>query len=622
MHRRLALLLSATAACAHAPVTAPKEVPLTFVGDPHSYANPAEARVTHLQLDLVPDFNAKVMHSTAVLSIEAAADAQAIVLDTRGLAIESVTDETGLPLEHALGPNDALLGQPLTVQIGPTVRKIAIRYHTSPDAAAFLWLEPEQTSGKKSRFLFTQGESLLTRTWIPLQDTPQIRVTYEARITVPKGLVAVMSAAKVGEAKDTFAFEMKEPIPSYLIALAIGDLAFRSLGPRSGIYADPAVIDAAASEFRDLEKMIAAAEKAYGPYRWGRYDLMVLPPSFPYGGMENPRVTFASPTVIAGDRSLVALIAHELAHSWSGNLVTNATWSDLWLNEGLTVYIERRISETLYGTDFREMIEALGRDALDTELTEIGNDPSKASLHPDLQGKDPDDNVSAISYEKGALFFELLEHQTGRESLDAFLKRYFDRFAFKSMTTDRFVELVKSDLLKNDPAALGALDLDTWIHGTQLPPNAPKFTSKRLERVDADLARFSSTGALPPTDPKSRYGALEWMYFLRRLPKPVSVEHCRSLDAAFHLTDTKNAELRLEWLRVAVASRYDAAVKTIDEFLQNQGRQILVLPLYKDLLASGWGAPLAERAYAKARPFYHALTRVVVEDAFAKAPHN
>jgi leukotriene-A4 hydrolase len=624
-----ALALLGSIACASGGQTksaasAPKKEAIAFVADPHSFSRPEEARVTHVALDLRPDFEAKVMHGTAVLTIEAKPDAQKIVLDTKHLSIESVTDETGLPLEHDLGPEDPLLGSALSVALGPAVRTLAIRYHTAPDAAAFLWLEPEQTPGKKHKFLFTQGQSILTRTWIPLQDSPQVRATYEARVTVPKGLTAVMSAERKkadGQDSSTFAFAMTEPIPSYLIALAAGDLVWRSLGPRTGVYADPAMIDAAAHELADVEKMVAAAETLYGPYRWGRYDMLLLPPSFPYGGMENPRVTFASPTIIAGDRSLIALIAHELAHAWSGNLVTNATWSDLWLNEGITVYIERRISEQLYGPDYREMIEALGRDSLDTELQEMGLDSWKARLHPDLQGKDPDDNVTAVPYEKGALLMELLEREIGRGRLDAFLKRYFDRFAFHSMTTDGFVELMKRDLFANDPETPAKIDLDGWISQPGIPANAPALASKRLERVVSEVDAFAKSGALPSTskDPKARYGALEWMYFFRKLPKAIPVDRLAAIDRAFHFSESTNAELRFEWLRIAVANRYEPALKTIESFLESQGRQILVLPLYKDLLATEWGAPIAQRAYGRARPFYHALTRVAVEDAFTKA---
>src|SRR5690606_15890638 len=295
--------------------------------DIHSYARPVEARVTHVELDLTADFEARRLAGTATLDIAREAGADSVVLDVKTLEIEAVTTPDGHPLPYAFGPEDPILGRALAVKLPDGVDRIVIRYATSPDAAAVQWLEPAQTAGKRRPFLFTQGQAILTRTWIPTQDSPGIRQTYSARIVVPEGLRAVMSAEMLtpdGEPVEgrrgvrAYRFRMSEPIPPYLIALAIGELEFREVGPRTGVYAEPPAIEAAAAEFAELEEMLAAAERLYGPYRWGRYDVLVLPPSFPFGGMENPRLTFATPTVLAGDRSLVSLVAHELAHSWSG----------------------------------------------------------------------------------------------------------------------------------------------------------------------------------------------------------------------------------------------------------------------------------------------------------------
>ncbi len=353
------------------PLPASATAPITYEPDIHSYAQPALARVKHVDLDLTADFSARTLSGTATLDVTGQAGATQIILDVKNLDVRSVADSSGNALPFALGADDAIKGQPLTVTLpafeNGRTQKIVVSYATRPDAAALQWLTPAQTAGGERPFLFSQGQAILTRTWVPTQDSPGIRQTYSARITVPDDLKAVMSAEMLtpdgeaaSEGRHTYRFRMTNPVPPYLIALAVGDLAFASEGDRVGVWTEPSRLDAAKTEFSEMGQLVDAAEALYGPYRWGRYDLLILPPSFPFGGMENPRLTFATPTVVAGDKSLVSLVAHELAHSWSGNLVTNATWSDIWLNEGTTTYFENRIMEAVYGKDRALMLQVLG----------------------------------------------------------------------------------------------------------------------------------------------------------------------------------------------------------------------------------------------------------------------
>jgi aminopeptidase N len=445
-----AAAIAACLACSSAPDPGPRaetaEVQQGAV-DVHSFARPAEARVTHVALDLRADMQAHELRGTATLTVGRRAGATELVLDTRDLEIEKVTDGGSAVLERGLGDADPIKGQPLTVKLGDRDGPVVITYKTRPTAAALQWLAPEQTAGKRQPYLFSQGQAILTRTWIPTQDSPGIRQTYSAKITVPAPLRAVMSAEHVSEpaagssGERTFEFRMTNPVPPYLIALAIGDIADKAIGPRTAVYTEPSGLDRAASEFVDLERMVEAAERLAGPYRWGRYDLLVLPPSFPFGGMENPRLTFATPTVIAGDRSLVSLVAHELAHSWSGNLVTNATWSDFWLNEGITTYLEARIMEEVYGKERADMLRVLGRRDLDAEVARLsGPSAHDTILHIDLAGRDPDEGSTDIPYEKGSLFLQTIEAAVGRERFDTFLRSYFDRHAFQSITSAVFLD--------------------------------------------------------------------------------------------------------------------------------------------------------------------------------------
>lgn len=589
--------------------------------DIHSFARPEQARVTHVSVDLRADFQAHTLAGTATLDVQAAPGADEIVLDTRDLEVQRVTDGAGRPIPWELGAADSVLGRPLTVGLAPGTRKIAIQYRTSPQAGALQWLTPEQTAGKRHPFLFSQGQAILTRTWIPTQDSPGIRQSYDARITVPAELTAVMSAdmltpqGEPAEGGRAFRFRLDTPIPPYLIALAVGDLAFRATGPRTGVWTEPSVLDRAANELAELEKFVDAAEALYGPYRWGRYDVLVLPPSFPFGGMENPRLTFATPTILAGDRSLVSLVAHELAHSWSGNLVTNATWSDFWLNEGFTSYFENRIMEALYGRERAAMLASLGWQELQGEIETVGgmNHPD-TRLHIDLAGRDPDSGMTEIPYEKGATFLRTLEQAVGRERWDAYLRSYFDRHAFQPMTTELFLADLRANLIRGDAALEQRLALDEWVSGTGIPSNAVHVESDAFSRVEAQAQRFLS-GTPASQLATAQWSTQEWQHFLGALPRGLTPAQLGDLDRAFRLSQQGNGEILFAWLQIAVRHRYEPAVPALEHFLTSQGRRKFVRPLFVSLMAEGdWGQSLARRIYAQARPGYHPVTAGSVDE--------
>jgi aminopeptidase N len=586
--------------------------------DIHSFAQPEKARVTNVSLDLTPDFSTHQLRGIARLAIQRGQNPDSIVLDTRDLTIKSVKDSRGGPLGFKVGATDKLIGAPLAIALPQQGDTIAIEYETSPGAAAVQWLAPEQTSGGKLPFLFTQGEAILTRSWVPTQDSPGIRQTYDAMIHVPVGMRAVMSAEHVGAEgeKDanglaTYSFRLDKPVPPYLLALAVGDIAFRPIGKNTGVYAEPAVADKAASEFAEVDQMIAAAEKLYGPYRWGRYDILVLPPSFPFGGMENPRLTFATPTVLAGDRSLVSLIAHELAHSWSGNLVTNATWADFWLNEGFTVYLESRIMEELRGKPYADMLRVLGRQDMEAAVKDAGGPQSPATrLHLDLAGKDPDEATSNIAYEKGAAFLQTVESVVGRQRLDAFLRDYFDHFAFQPMSADRMLAYMKEKLLT--PAEVDRINVQAWIYEPGIPSNIPPVHSAAFAAVDSLVARWKN-GAAASTLNTAKWSTHEWVHFLRALPDTVQANRLGDLDNTFHLSSSGNSEILFAWLEIAIRNRYQPAFAALERFLTSQGRRKFVRPLYADLAKSEWGRAMAMNIYRRARPTYHSVTSTSVD---------
>ncbi|HEY0143471.1 MAG TPA: M1 family metallopeptidase [Thermoanaerobaculia bacterium] len=577
--------------------------------DPHSYARPDQVAVDHLALDLNVDFAQKQLAGTATLRLKRNdSGAKTVILDTRDLTIKRVTLQPGgAEAKYSLRPAQGTFGSALEILINPDTTGVAVEYASSPGAGALQWLEPAMTAGKKHPFLLSQSQAILARTWVPIQDSPSVRFTYDATVRVPKELLAVMSAENPQQknADGIYRFKMPQPVPAYLLAIAVGDLEFRAFDGRSGVFAEPSVVDAAAKEFVDTPKMMTAAEELYGPYRWGRYDLLVLPPSFPYGGMENPRLTFLTPTVIAGDRSLVSLIAHELAHSWSGNLVTNATWNDFWLNEGFTTYFEHRIIEKLYGREYSEMLWALGVTEVKTELATLP--PGDQHLYIDLTGRDPDE-APGIVYEKGALFLRRIEEAVGREPFDAFLREYFASHAFQSMDTRRFLEYLREKL----PAADQKVALNEWINGPGLPKSTPVPRSETFAKVEAQAKGFAAGTVAASAIPVANWSSHERVHFIQSLPK-VTPEQMAQLDAAHRFTESGNMEVLSTWLERSVDSRYKAAYPAIERFLTQQGRRKFLRPLYTKMMANPEDVEFARRVYAAARPSYHPVSQGTID---------
>ena len=595
---------STTSSDAAAPATAEIKSGVDY----HSLSNPGEMKVTHLDLDLTADFDAKRLKGSVTLTFDKlAADASELVLDTRDLDIQSVS-ANGESLAFTLDEADPELGAALRIQVPDGINQVTVSYQTSPQASGVQWLTPAQTAGKQHPFLFTQAQAVHARSFIPLQDSPQVRVTYTAKIKTPEELLAVMSASNDPDTPrdGEYDFTMPQPIPSYLIALAIGDLQFKAMGERTGVYAEPALLDAAAEEFEDTESMLEVTEQTYGAYSWDRYDLLILPPSFPFGGMENPRLSFITPTVIAGDKSLVSLIAHELAHSWSGNTVTNATWRDLWLNEGFTTYLTYRIMEMVYGHDRYRKEAVLGYQDLTDDVAALPENDEILAI--DLRGRNPDDVFSNIPYEKGALFLRELEQKVGRAEFDKFLVNYFQHFAFKSITTDEFVAYLDKTLLADHADKLDKARIQEWIFTPGIPVGAPVPTSDAFELIDQARSNFLA-GEVPASSINTQSWTVhEWLYFLNNMPEALTDAQLAALDEAFNLTQSSNNEIAHSWLMIAVKNNYEPAYERLYSYLVSIGRNKLVKPLYQALSQTEEGKAFAKKAFEEAKPGYHPLT--------------
>lgn len=590
--------------------------------DPHSYFDPEQPIVEHLYWKVFVDFANERIHGSSKLKLPEGVSG-VLDLDTDGLDIATVKSEEGFNVRYELGEADPVLGRRMRLHLPEGIDSVLIEYETSPDSAALQWLSPTQTEGKTHPFLFSQCQPHHARAMVPLQDSPAVRIPYEAEVTIPDKLTAVMSAGPVefrpgaAPGTKTFVFKMPQPIPSYLLALAVGHLASKDLSGRSRLWSEPETLEKGAWEFAGIEEMIEKAEAIFGPYEWERYDMLILPPSFPYGGMENPRLTFLTPTLLAGDRSLVHVVAHELAHSWTGNLITNATVNDFWLNEGFTVWAERRILEAIHGRDYAAMAWAIGGQGLKGAIERFGIDSPYTKLKTDLWGKDPDDVYSEIPYEKGARFVALLEATVGRESFDRFIGRYIENFKFTSITTEEFLDFLEEEL----PGLSEKVNAHEWIYETGLPSNTPTFTSVRLQWI-LDLSGGWKEGKRPSLEAVASWIPEELLIYLQNLPRLMSEEECRWLDNTFKLTGQGNYEILVEWLTIAASSNYAPAFDRIREVLTTVGRMKYIRPLYKALGGHLESSELGREVFAAVKESYHSLTRRVAAEEIQNYPED
>ncbi|KNA14103.1 hypothetical protein SOVF_110340 [Spinacia oleracea] len=606
--------------------------------DPHSYTDSTHPFTTHIALSLYFDFSSSIIHSSALLSLSSPHTGD-LSLDTRALSITSVVDaETLTPIPFSLSSEiDSIKGALLTVSLSNQARFL-ISFETSPNSSALQWLSPPQTFNKTSPFVYTQCQAIHARSIFPCQDTPAARIKYSAKINIPRTLSAVMSARHVerrvptaGEAGSACddsiwcaenrvveEFVMEQPIPPYLFAFAVGEISHREVGPRTRVYAEsvPSVLDAAATEFAGTEDMIRQGEKLFGPYDWERFDLLVLPPSFPYGGMENPRMVFLTPTVIKGDATGAQVVAHELAHSWTGNLITNKNNEHFWLNEGFTTYAERRIVEVVQGEDRAALNIGIGWKGLNDEMERFKDNMEFTKLKTQQEGVDPDDVYSQVPYEKGFQFLWRIERQIGRPAFDEFLKKYISTFKFQSIDTETFLVFLK----ENIPGIEKEINLELWTEGTGIPPDALAPESKLYTQI-VSLAYEFRNGRMPKEDEVADWGGQEWELYLEFLPKSVEASQISALDARYQLAESKDYEVKVAFLQLAISSGCRDYYGEVEKTLKEVGRMKYLRPLYT-YLVQGPGKEeekiLAKRVFAENRACYHPIAQGVVEAILSK----
>jgi aminopeptidase N len=590
--------------------------------DYFSFANTDQFVTQHLELDLTVDFDAQELRGSATLAMRKLdSNATEIILDTRDLRISGaqvlLDGGESAAAEFSFGESDKIKGTPLVLTLPDAAESatefgLRLEYATSPDSTALQWLPPELTAGGKHPLMFSQSQTIHARSWVPLQDTPAVRATYEATIKTPPELLAVMSADNdpLTPRRGEYHFDMPQPIPSYLVAIAVGNIFFVPLGEQTGVYAEPELLDRSVFEFADTQEMLEQAEKLFGPYEWSRYDLLVLPPSFPFGGMENPRLSFITPSLLAGDRSLVSVIAHELAHSWSGNLVTNATWRDQWLNEGMTSYLESRLMEVIYDKDRVDEERVLLYRELLLDLETVP--AALQALAPRLDDGDPDDFQGTIHYNKGQLFLQYLENAFGREAFDRFLFSYFDRYAFQTITTEHFLDYLDENLLQAETSKVSREEAEQWLYQPGLPADAPVPHSATLNAVEA-LATAWAQGKIDVAEiPVQGWSPQATVHFINSLPADLVNERLAELDAGLGFSATRNAEIGRTWFIQVAQRRHTAAYEQLEQHLNRYGRGRLIEPVYLALAQNGTDLELAQEMFAGARDTYHPLTESAI----------
>lgn len=586
------------------------------VTDVFSQSNFGKVKSSSFHLDLVVDFEKKTLKGSVNHQIVNARNVDQIIFDTKDLKIQKVILNDEIEVDFKLKESNGILGQALEIPINKKTYSVNIFYETDSLSEALMWLDPAQTLGKKKPFLFTQGEAILTRSWIPCQDAPSNRITYTADIKCDSSLLPVMSASNNFEKNDKgeYYFEMNQSVPTYLVALAVGDLVFEKIGDRTGVFAEPKILNKSIKEFSEVEKMIDAAEAIYGPYKWGRYDILVMPPSFPFGGMENPKLTFVTPTIIAGDKSLTTLIAHELAHSWSGNLVTNSTWDDFWLNEGFTVYVENRIMESLKGKDRANLLFSIRAEKFTQDINDImaGPHPEDTKLKLNLAGRDPDDGMTSIAYVKGALFLKSIEEKVGREKFDVFVKLYFDTHNFQSVSSEEFISYLYYFLLEPNDIKF---NVEEWVYEKGIPNNSIEYESDHFIQVEKFVKKINvDTRADTLYLDSLNWSTQEWVHFINEIPNNGYAKFLRSMDIVYSLKDCGNSEIMAAWYVKAIENQYKDIRSAMAEFLIKVGRRKFVKPIYKAMTKTENDLEFAKLVYNLARPNYHYITYNTIDE--------
>ncbi|OLN87027.1 Leukotriene A-4 hydrolase-like protein 2, partial [Colletotrichum chlorophyti] len=619
------------------------------VTDINTNCNFKDVVTKHTKLELTIDFDRRILTGQTAIHLEVRIESLSeVILDTSFLAIKEVSEVScdGSLAKWTLNPPQDANGSPLRIELGKKyglgeTLELRLSFETTQETTGLQWFGRSQTDDKRYPFMckfwacldqvianvadleciVSQGEPVHARSMFPCQDTPSVKTTFDIIVHSTLPVVAsgipehdlIFPEVEEPLVERTYKFNQTIPISNYLFAVASGNLAGVQVGPKSYVYCAPGDIDACKAEFEaDLQAIIKSAESLIFEYPWPLYNLVVLPKSFHLGGMENPVFNFYSATVVSGDRENISVVAHEFAHSYSGNLVTNSRWEDFWLNEGWTVYIERHILRSLRGDEEVELQAIVGwQDLLYNIEAYGGNDSVFTSLVLQFDGKRPDDIMSKISYEKGYTFLCYLEQQVGKKQWLKFVPHYFKTFFGSSVSSEQFKSCVL-DFFSYDAtatSALEAVDWNGWYYKPGAPPK-PVFGSQLYENCLSLAEKWRGLSKDASFEPSANnvegWTVTQLLVFLDLLidsPESIPLRYSEALGDFYGVKSSRNLEVVSRYLRVALRAGDRKVLEQTQDVLAQTGRMKFVKPLFEGLIAVD--EKLALEVFKKQRDFYH-----------------
>ena len=627
--------------------------------DISSYSNFDEIIQKEVFIDVSLDFDKKQMLGTMEVKYEIlSSEIPNVILDLKGPEIVSVEyviknekneEKTMIPLTYEIYSENVYkdsLGTPLKISLDNVKKNIpdeynklsksktlmlCIKFITTENCTGIQFLTKEQTYTKKYPFMFTQCEAIQCRSLFPVQDSPSVKSIYKVKTSIPSPLTFLFGGIKKESYLDNKSnqnvtiFEQKIPIPSYLVAFVAGELEYGKISERCGVWTEVGLCKIACNEFKDAEKYVQIAEEYFNhPYEWEIYNLLVLPFSFPYGGMENPNLTFVTPALLAGDCSMSNVIGHEISHSWTGNLVTNKNWKNFWVNEGFTIFMERKLDSALLGEEMENLEAIVGNNELIADIKLLGLDSEYTKLSPDFGGNDPDDGFSTVPYEKGYQFLIFIEKLIGKDNFREVMQKYIKKYRYKSVDHTAFKEVLEgliNEKLKDPKKIIDEINWDKWLYEKGIPSYKNDFSSKLLKEAEKLAEDFlqekeDKSSVLKVFKEWHTNVKLAFLNYLLDNKNKIDEKIMKNLKNELNLAEEYNSEIKYMWYLLALDKKVEEEIPNIKKFLETHGRLKYVRPVYFAWIEKDYNQ--AKEFFDKTKYLYHAFARRIIQGKFDK----